>query len=75
MLLPVLRIENEVKERAKKNVCYLPCNVILFLSSEIVRNLLFICNAFANSLAPMSPMKLPHISVWNRKKNVKLNFI
>lgn len=40
----------------------LPCNVILFLSSEIDRNLLLICNALANSLAPMSPIKLPLIS-------------
>lgn len=49
-------------------VSNLPCNVMLFLSNEIDRSLLLICNAFASSLAPMSPIKLPLISVPSKWK-------
>lgn len=46
----------------------LPCNVMLFLSSEIDRSLLLICNALASNLAPMSPIKFPLISAKKKSK-------
>lgn len=57
--MPLMKISNQ---NSVATFDKLPCNVMLFLSSEMDRSLLFICNALASSLAPMSPIKLPLIS-------------